>query len=160
MRPLVHSVSLLAALLLAGCAPAPPPPVESPLFDGAHIPDILTESRHLDRPGGLGGNRFVKGWWPRKHKKEWRLHEAALFGSSHYDLPGVLRWLSANIGIHHVHHLYARIPFYRLTQVLRDHPALSEVRRLTLLESFACVKLQLWDENQHRLVSYAEARAC
>ncbi len=43
-----------------------------------------------------------------------------------------LPWLTANIGVHHVHHLYARIPFYRLPQVLRDFPELAEVRRITL----------------------------
>ncbi|MDZ4135856.1 MAG: fatty acid desaturase, partial [Paracoccaceae bacterium] len=40
--------------------------------------------------------------------EEWQLHDAALAGSSHYDLPAPLRWLSANIGVHHVHHLYSR----------------------------------------------------
>lgn len=84
----------------------------------------------------------------------WELHDSALYGSSHYDLPGVLRWFTANIGVHHVHHLYARIPFYRLPQVLADHPELGEVKRLTLLESFRCVKLRLWDENERKLVAF------
>ena len=88
----------------------------------------------------------------------WQLHDAALYGSSHYDLPLVLRWLTANIGIHHVHHLYSRIPYYRLAKVLRDHPPLAEVRRLTFWKSLSCVKLQLWDEQRRKLVSYAEAR--
>jgi len=35
-----------------------------------------------------------------------------------------------------------------------------EVTGSGLLESFACVKLQLWDENRRKLVSYAEARNC
>ena len=47
---------------------------------------------------------------------------AALHGSSHYDLPGILRWFTANIGVHHIHHLCSRIPCYRLPDVLRDHP--------------------------------------
>ena len=90
---------------------------------------------------------------------DWQVHDAALHGSSHYVLPSWLAWLTANIGIHHVHHLYARIPFYRLKQVLRDHPALNaDVHRLTLMESFRCVKLQLWDEASRKLVSYREAR--
>src|SRR4029078_3372694 len=87
----------------------------------------------------------------------WKLHEAALHGSSHYDLPIVLRWFTANIGIHHVHHLCSRVPFYRLP--LRDHPELRSVGRLTLLQSFACVRLVLWDETQRRLVSFREASA-
>ena len=53
----------------------------------------------------------------------WSLHEAALHGSSHYDLPAILRWFTANIGVHHVHHLCSRIPYYRLPQALRDHPS-------------------------------------
>ena len=60
----------------------------------------------------------------------WRFHEAALHGSSHYALPAVLRWFTANIGVHHVHHLASGIPFYRLPEVLRDHPRLGEVGRL------------------------------
>jgi omega-6 fatty acid desaturase (delta-12 desaturase) len=90
--------------------------------------------------------------------ENWQMHDSALHGSSHYDLPGVLRWLTANIGVHHVHHLSSRIPFYRLPQVLRDFPELTEVKRLTLVESFACLKLRLWDESQRRLVSFKEAR--
>ncbi len=87
----------------------------------------------------------------------WDFHDAALHGSSHYDLPGLLRWFTANIGVHHVHHLYCRIPSYRLRRVLRDHPELNHVGRLTLWESFRCVRLALWDETQRRLVSFKEA---
>ena len=88
---------------------------------------------------------------------DWQVHDAALNGSSHYVLPGLLRWFSANIGVHHVHHLYARIPFYRLPQVLKDHPELADAQRLTLWQSLGCVKLQLWCEKRRRLVSLADA---
>ncbi len=87
----------------------------------------------------------------------WTQQQTALFGSSHYDLPAVLRWFTANIGVHHVHHLCSRIPYYRLDRVLQDHPELRAVGRLTLLESFRCVRLVLWDEAQRRLVSFREA---
>ena len=100
-------------------------------------------------------HQFEETYWDRE--EDWKRHDAALYGSSHYCLPGVLPWLTANIGVHHVHHLYSRIPFYRLQQVLRDYPALADVRRLTLRDSFACVGLQLWDENRRKLVTYAEA---
>jgi omega-6 fatty acid desaturase (delta-12 desaturase) len=66
-----------------------------------------------------------------------------LRGSSYYHLPGVLRWLTANIGIHHVHHLASRIPFYRLPRVLRDYPELAAASRLTLRQSLGCVRLAL-----------------
>ncbi|HEX7776818.1 MAG TPA: fatty acid desaturase [Parvibaculum sp.] len=102
-------------------------------------------------------HQFEDTFW--SEDRGWNIHEAALHGSSHYDLPGVLRWFSANIGIHHVHHLYSRIPFYRLPRVLRDHPGLGEIGRLTLLDSLRCVRLALWDEGAQRLVSFREARA-
>ena len=83
---------------------------------------------------------------------DWQLHDAALHGSSHYVLPRPLRWLTANIGIHHVHHLNSRIPFYRLPEVLRDHPALEEIGRLTVRESLQCLRLRFWDETGRKLV--------
>ncbi len=89
---------------------------------------------------------------------DWNVHEAGLAGSSYYELPGVLRWLTANIGMHHVHHLASRIPFYRLPDVLRDYPELREVRTITLLESFKCARLKLWDEDLKRLITFSEHR--
>lgn len=89
---------------------------------------------------------------------EWQLHDAALAGSSHYKLPAVLQWMTGNIGVHHVHHLYSRIPFYRLTEVLKNHAELAEAQTLTLRESIKCASLQLWDENRRKLTSFREAR--
>ncbi len=89
---------------------------------------------------------------------EWDFQTAALRGSSHYHLPGVLRWLTANIGIHHIHHLSSKIPYYRLPEVLRDHPDLAPVRKVTMIDSLRAVKLVLWDEARGRLVSFREAR--
>jgi acyl-lipid omega-6 desaturase (Delta-12 desaturase) len=88
----------------------------------------------------------------------WNVHDAALRGSSHYVMPGMLRWFTANIGIHHVHHLYARIPFYRLPQVLREQARLAAASRVSLLQSLRCARLALWDEVENRLLSFREAR--
>ena len=101
-------------------------------------------------------HQFEETHWSKA--ETWNAHEAALHGSSHYDLPGVLRWFTANIGVHHVHHLSSRIPFYRLSSVLRDHPELRGVGRLTLWDSLKCVRLVLWDETRQRLVSFKELR--
>ena len=101
-------------------------------------------------------HQFEETFWA--NDGEWSLHEAALHGSSHYDLPGILRWFTANIGVHHVHHLCSRIPYYRLPRVLRDNPDLCGVSRLTLVQSFRCVRLVLWDETQRRLVSFRDVR--
>ena len=101
-------------------------------------------------------HQFEETLWDEN--RGWNLHEAALHGSSHYDLPLLLRWFSANIGVHHVHHLCSRIPYYRLPSVMREHPELRDIGRLTLMQSFRCVRLALWDETQRRLVSFREAR--
>ncbi len=100
-------------------------------------------------------HQFEDTFW--EHDGDWSFHEAALHGSSHYDLPPVLRWFTANIGVHHVHHLSSRIPYYRLPEVLRDRPELHKVGRLTLLDSLKSVRLVLWDEKKRRLVTFREA---
>ena len=102
-------------------------------------------------------HQFEETFWAAN--PAWTMHEAALHGSSHYDLPGILRWFTANIGVHHVHHLCSRIPYYRLPGVLRDHPELGAIGRLTLGQSLGCVRLVLWDERCRRLISFRELRA-
>ena len=99
-------------------------------------------------------HQFEHTLW--ENESNWSFDKAALQGSSQYDLPPVLRWFTANIGIHHIHHLCSGIPFYRLSTVLRDHPELSDISRITLRQSFATVGLSLWDEDRHRLVPFGQ----
>lgn len=101
-------------------------------------------------------HQFEDTAWERD--TDWNVQTAAIEGSSFYDLPPVLAWLTADIGAHHVHHLASRIPFYRLRDILRDHEALTQRGRVTLGESFRNARLHLWDEAAHRLVSFADAR--
>jgi omega-6 fatty acid desaturase (delta-12 desaturase) len=101
-------------------------------------------------------HQFENTFWAHDHA--WNVHEAALRGSSHYDLPVVLRWFTANIGVHHIHHLCSRIPYYRLPLALRNHPDLTNVCRLSLRQSLLCVRLVLWDEEGRRLISFRELR--
>jgi omega-6 fatty acid desaturase (delta-12 desaturase) len=101
-------------------------------------------------------HQFEHTFWA--HNQAWNVREAALHGSSHYDLPLILRWFTANIGVHHVHHLCSRIPFYRLPLALRHHPDLANIGRLTLVQSLSCVRLVLWDEAAGRLISFRELR--
>ena len=101
-------------------------------------------------------HQFENTSWSRD--EDWSFHEAALYGSSHYHLPWILRWFTANIGVHHVHHLCSRIPCYRLPDVLRDHPELANVGRITLVQSLRCVPKALWDEKERRLISFRDAK--
>ena len=125
------------------------------LFIAVHLPIAL-----IAATGGIWlfyvQHQFEHTNWDRD--ADWNFHDAALYGSSYYTLPGVLRWVTGDIGIHHVHHLSCRIPFYRLPQVLAAHPALTTINRLSIRESFAAMRLTLWDQDRRRLLSFAEAR--
>ena len=101
-------------------------------------------------------HQFEAVTWIRQ--QNWRREDGALLGSSHYDLPQPLKWFTANIGVHHAHHLSSRIPFYRLPQVLKDLPELKDVSRLGLIESFKCASLAVWDEANGRLISFRAMR--
>jgi acyl-lipid omega-6 desaturase (Delta-12 desaturase) len=101
-------------------------------------------------------HQFEHTYWSRG--ENWTYQEAALCGSSFYDLPAALSWISGNIGMHHVHHLQSRIPFYRLPEALRDNPPLREMSRMTILDSLECARRALWDESTRRLVSFREQR--
>src|SRR4051812_17854628 len=48
-------------------------------------------------------HRFETSRW--LNHGDWTFVEAALEGSSYFQLPKVLHWLTGNIGFHHVHHL-------------------------------------------------------
>lgn len=95
-------------------------------------------------------HQFELTSWDRA--RNWCFHKAALHGSTHLDLPPMLRWLTANVGIHHVHHLASRIPFYRLPEVLRGHPELAQMNRVTLGDTIRAFGLAVWDENRRRLI--------
>ncbi len=99
-------------------------------------------------------HQFENTNWARND--DWNVHNHALHGSSHYQLPPVLRWFTANIGMHHIHHLCVKIPFYRLPLVIRDRPDLGEIGKLTMWDSLRCVPLALWDEANQRLISFSE----
>ncbi len=101
-------------------------------------------------------HQFEDTTWERT--PNWQHDDAALHGSSFYDLPKVINWMTGNIGMHHLHHLSSRIPFYKLPDVLKAHPELSEVGKLSIIESLRCVRLTLWCETEKRLVTFQHAK--
>lgn len=100
-------------------------------------------------------HQFPATQWARA--QGWDFQEAALHGSSYYVMPAPLQWITANIGMHHVHHLASKIPYYRLPEVLRRYPELAALGRITIGDSVRTVRLALWDEANARLVSFREA---
>lgn len=100
-------------------------------------------------------HQFEDVMWARGDS--WAHSDAALRGSSYYDLPVLLHWITGNIGIHHIHHLNSRIPYYRLPTVLRDYPELKKVGRLTLWQSIRNARLALWCERSQKMISFKSA---
>jgi omega-6 fatty acid desaturase (delta-12 desaturase) len=100
-------------------------------------------------------HQFENAYW--EARPHWDFQAAALHGSSFYDLPGILHWLTGNIGFHHVHHLASRIPNYRLRECHEAVPMFQAAPRLTLRDSLRCVRLALWDPDHRKLVPFSES---
>lgn len=101
-------------------------------------------------------HQFEDVYWERAG--DWSYDDAALQGSSYLKLPKLLQFFSGNIGLHHVHHLSARIPNYNLQAAHDGNAAFRSVPVLTLREGLRATRLKLWDERAHRLVTFAQAR--
>ncbi len=100
-------------------------------------------------------HQFEDAHWDRA--SDWSFHDAALQGSSYLDLPPILAWFTGYIGVHHVHHLMSRIPFYRLPEVLEQHPTLRDLNRLNAVQACSTFRLTLWDEDSRSMVSFRDA---
>jgi acyl-lipid omega-6 desaturase (Delta-12 desaturase) len=87
-------------------------------------------------------------------KAGWTYEKAALESSSFMKTNPIMAWFTANIGYHHIHHLNARIPFYRLPEVLRQMPELQTAKTTSLhpVEIFRCLRLKVWDVEAQRMI--------
>ena len=101
-------------------------------------------------------HQFEDAYW--QSNAEWSYADAALRGSSYLKLPPLLRFFTGNIGLHHVHHLNARIPNYNLPRAHAASPMFATVPTLSLWDGLRSVRLKLWDEQAGRLVTFAQAR--
>jgi len=100
-------------------------------------------------------HRFEGALWQRS--PDWDWETAALAGSSHFRLPGILRFFSLNIGLHHVHHLNPRIPNYNLSRANDENEFLRSVPTVSIREGIKAIRLSLYDLERGRMVSFAEA---
>jgi omega-6 fatty acid desaturase (delta-12 desaturase) len=90
----------------------------------------------------------------------WDYVYSALHSSSFVAMGPVMRWFTGNIGFHHVHHLNAKIPFYRLPEAMAGLAELQGPATITLRpgDIMACLRLKLWDAEACRLVAWPLAR--
>jgi len=102
-------------------------------------------------------HQFEDAYW--ESAADWSYSDAALRGSSYLKLPRVLQFFTGNIGLHHVHHLNARIPNYNLQRAHDENPIFHQVPTLSLWDGLRSVRLKLWDEERGKLVTFAQARS-
>jgi acyl-lipid omega-6 desaturase (Delta-12 desaturase) len=102
-------------------------------------------------------HQFEDTYW--RYREAWDYFAAGLEGASHLVMPKPLQWATASIGLHHIHHVAARIPNYHLQRCYDTHPELQRVTKLTLLGSVKTLWFTLWDEDERRLVGFRELRA-
>jgi omega-6 fatty acid desaturase (delta-12 desaturase) len=101
-------------------------------------------------------HQFEETYW--QCSEGWSYSDAALRGSSYLKLPRLLQFFTGNIGLHHVHHLSARIPNYNLQWAHDENAMFHQVPTLSLWEGLRAVRLKLWDEDREQLVTFADAR--
>ena len=101
-------------------------------------------------------HQFEDTYWTRC--PDWSYVDAALYGSSYLKLPKLLQFFSGNIGLHHVHHLNAKIPNYNLQRAHDKNSIFHQVPVLTLRDGLRAMRLKLWDESRGTLITFAQAR--
>jgi omega-6 fatty acid desaturase (delta-12 desaturase) len=101
-------------------------------------------------------HQFEDAYW--ENSETWSYSEAALRGSSYLRLPQPLQFFTGNIGLHHVHHLSARVPNYNLQRAHDEVEVFSQVPVLGIRDGLHSMRLKLWDSERGRLVTFAEAR--
>jgi omega-6 fatty acid desaturase (delta-12 desaturase) len=84
----------------------------------------------------------------------WTYEKAAMESSSFIRTGRIMGWFTANISYHHVHHLNARIPFYRLPEVVREIPELRNPKTISLsaADILRCLRLKVWDVETQSMV--------
>jgi omega-6 fatty acid desaturase (delta-12 desaturase) len=100
-------------------------------------------------------HQFEETYW--EQHQQWDYADAAIAGSSYFELPAVLQWFTGSIGFHHVHHLGPKIPNYNLQRCHEENPIFHRATVITLRRSISALRLALWDEDAGRLVRFDRA---
>lgn len=89
----------------------------------------------------------------------WDYFQAALTGTSFLTLPRIINWFSADIAYHHIHHLSALIPNYRLEACHKEFGQLfGDLYKIRLRDIPHTFKFILWDNHNCQIISMDEYR--
>jgi omega-6 fatty acid desaturase (delta-12 desaturase) len=102
-------------------------------------------------------HQFEDVYW--ESSENWSYDDAALQGSSYLKLPKLLQFFTGNIGLHHVHHLSAKVPNYNLQSAHDQNEVFHDVPVLTIRDGLRAIRLKLIDPESGRLLTWNEAKA-
>ncbi len=93
-----------------------------------------------------------------KLMENWKYDYAALHSTSYLEMNPLLKWFTGNIGLHHVHHLNSRIPFYRLDEAMESMPELKSAIRtsFSIKDMYGCLRLKVWDNDANKMIGLKE----
>jgi omega-6 fatty acid desaturase (delta-12 desaturase) len=93
-----------------------------------------------------------------RENQDWQYDKAALNSTSLMKMNPFLQWMTGNIGLHHVHHLNSRIPFYRLKEAMDNIPELQHVTTTSWkpTDMYRCLRLKLWDADKGKMIRLDE----
>lgn len=119
-----------------------------PAFISSSIGSYLFYAQH-----NFPGARFST-------KEKWNYADAALHSTSYLKMNQVMHWFTGNIGYHHVHHMNALIPFYRLPEAHGNFPEFKVVKRtsFSLKEVFSCLRMKVWDPELNCMLGLKEIK--
>ncbi|HZK15711.1 MAG TPA: fatty acid desaturase [Solirubrobacterales bacterium] len=102
-------------------------------------------------------HQFEDVYW--ESSEHWSYADAALRGSSYLKLPKLLQFFSGNIGLHHVHHLSAKIPNYNLQRTHDENPIFHDVPVLSVRDGLRAIRLKVIDPKSGRLLTWGQVKA-
>jgi len=101
-------------------------------------------------------HQYEDTYW--ENEADWDLFEASLVGSSYLKFSPVMRLVTGNVGYHHIHHLNAKIPFYKLHKAGKLTDQYFTPKPIYFSKIMECIQCKIWDEDQKKLIPWSELK--
>jgi len=92
---------------------------------------------------------------------KWNKKDSGLLGSSFIQIPSYLKYFTAGIEYHHIHHMNAIIPGYNIQklheEVAKTTNELDKITQLSMNDCYYNLWYSLYDEDNNKYISFEEA---
>ena len=93
--------------------------------------------------------------------KMWNKKDSGLLGGSFIQIPSYLKYFTAGIEYHHIHHMNANVPGYNIQklheEITKTTNELDNIVRLSMRDCYHNLWYSLYDEENNKYISFAEA---